>query len=228
MRKRYIDYSTHHERISNPDQTKSKRFLVGLTGIPGSGKTTLADRLVKSINDQAGSNVSTIISLDGCRSALDMFEDPAEAHRRRGAPFTFDSQAYCNYLEDLLNRSDPPPAPSFSHTLKDPVKDSIPILPNNSIIILEGLYTLLDDGDVWRKASSLVHLGVLIETPIEIARQRLIQRHVLSGICKNLDQASSRADFNDLPNGKFLMDHMRKPDLIVQSVQDNSMVLQCP
>lgn len=247
-------------RNSPPDHS---RYLIGITGRPGSGKTTIANTLCQSINSHyrhqpnllvrstetkeglgiqsrdsitvadvdpidpsMNREISIVISLDGWhypRSVLDRFEDPVEAHRRRGSPKTFDSRGYLNFLRSLLKSTDGSSlirAPSFSHSLKDPIPDSISISPHQRIIILEGLYTLLEDSPDWKSASSLIHLPVLIEIDPDRSKRRLINRHVLSGICQDADQASQRVDFNDHPNGEYLLSHSRKPEIIIESIED--------
>ncbi|MBW0474596.1 hypothetical protein O181_014311 [Austropuccinia psidii MF-1] len=164
------------------------------------------------------------------RSVLDTFEDPVEAHRRRGAPHTFDSKFYRKFIKSLLEptSSETLFAPSFSHTAKDPVLDAIPILPNHKIIIIEGLYTSLQEGEDWKMASSLIHLSILVNVSPQLSRQRLIQRHVSSGICSDSQQAAERVDFNDQPNGEYLLSHLRVPDLVIESVEDASITLETP
>src|SRR5207244_3462251 len=68
-------------------------YLVGISGIPGSGKTTLTDAL-HALRPNAG-----VLPMDGYhlpRSQLD-----AEGLRRRGAQFTFDAALFRADLERL-------------------------------------------------------------------------------------------------------------------------------
>lgn len=55
---------------SSNDQTQLKRCIVAIAGIPGSGKTTFATRLVNAINnnykpDNDSHNIAVLIGLDG-------------------------------------------------------------------------------------------------------------------------------------------------------------------
>ena len=66
--------------------TGNSQFWIGLAGGPGSGKSTLAQALQARLG-----KLLTIIPLDGYhyyRRELDAMEDPDEAYKRRGAPFT--------------------------------------------------------------------------------------------------------------------------------------------
>ena len=72
---------------------RDRRYVVGLAGCPGSGKTTTAAAVVARCNalaQKAGlaPDFAALLPMDGFhlyRRQLDAMPDPAEAHRRRGA-----------------------------------------------------------------------------------------------------------------------------------------------
>lgn len=77
---------------------------MGIAGVPGSGKSTLAAHLEARINALAGRAVAAAVPMDGyhlTRAQLDAMPDPEEAHRRRGAPWTFDPASYIAALRSL-------------------------------------------------------------------------------------------------------------------------------
>jgi pantothenate kinase len=114
------------------------------------------------------------------RAHLDTMPDPAEAHRRRGAAFTFDGEAYATFLASVREsiRADGLSilAPSFSHELKDPTPDAIAILPHHRIVIFEGLYVLLDV-EPWRRAARMLDERWIVTVTRDTARRRLIKRY---------------------------------------------------
>jgi pantothenate kinase len=121
------------------------RFMVGIAGAPGSGKSTLASEVTSRINAAAGRAVAVRVPMDGFhlfRRELDQMPDPAAAHARRGAPWTFDAAAYVACLRRLkLGAAEA--VPSFDHGVGDPVAGDIAVLPKHRIIISEGNYLLL-------------------------------------------------------------------------------------
>src|ERR1700761_7450290 len=73
------------------------RLVVGVAGPPGSGKSTVAEHVAQIINQRAAATKparrAQTVSLDGfhyTRAVLDSFPNRDEAHKRRGAPWTFD------------------------------------------------------------------------------------------------------------------------------------------
>jgi energy-coupling factor transporter ATP-binding protein EcfA2 len=72
-----------------------RRVLVGLCGIPGSGKSQLARHVAAQLNEKAGSDIAIVIGMDGwhlTRAQLEAMPDPQLAKDRRGAAWTFDDK----------------------------------------------------------------------------------------------------------------------------------------
>jgi pantothenate kinase len=201
----------------------SSRLLIGLSGIPASGKSTLADLIVQRTNqllEQASyssddqNEVSTraiTVGLDGwhlTRAQLDAFPgDEAQlAHDKRGAHWTFDSSAYVAFIHSLrqtvTTTSAVITAPSFDHAVKDPTPEAIRIMPHHRIILIEGLYTFLSI-EPWCQGGKLLDERWFVDVDILEARRRLIARHVVTGVAKDWEEAAARADTNDMPSMHF-------------------------
>lgn len=124
--------------------------------------------------------------------SLTLLQDPLEAHRRRGAPFTFNLHSYLSFLSLLSSSplSVPIPYPTFSHTIGDPVSGTV-VTSEHRIVLLEGLYNLLDDPG-WKTVRKSCTATVWVQVEWQVARERLIERHVLTGVCSTLDEAKER------------------------------------
>ena len=57
-----------------------------------------------------------------------------------------------------------------------------------------------------------------MSVPREIARERLIARHIASGIEQNREAAALRADKNDLLNADLIMQNLLMPDLTIENL----------
>ncbi|CAD6593487.1 MAG: hypothetical protein ASARMPRED_007571 [Alectoria sarmentosa] len=214
----------------------SKRLLIAVSGIPGSGKTTLAKLVAEGLNaihnEQApgcaSTPIATSVPMDGyhlSRAQLSAMPDPNTAHHRRGAAFTFDDKAFLELVKTLritlLPESKIVYAPSFDHAIKDPVADDIPIHPASRIVIFEGNYLSLDQG-LWKEAAELMDELWFVEVDFETARTRLLVRHVAAGIAKDEEEAGNRADEIDLVNGRQIVGQRLDVQEVITSKEDES------
>ena len=213
--------------LSGTAHPAPQRLLVGISGIPASGKTTFAQILTERINrilNQARSPAqlsesstthdiqadvkhpqAILVGLDGwhlTRAQLDVFPDPKTAHDRRGSHWTFDGDSYASFvraLRDITTGNSVISAPSFDHALKDPTPDAVSIYPYHRIVIIEGLYVFLSIKP-WSEGGLLLDERWFIQVdPVE-ARRRLVKRHVLTGVAKDSKEAEWRANENDGPS----------------------------
>lgn len=219
------------------DVSASKRLLIAVSGIPGSGKTTLAAKVSQGLNElhaqqspatHNGSPLSAFLPMDGyhlSRAQLDALPDPVTAHARRGAAFTFDGDSFLTLVKKLREPICPESstlyAPSFDHALKDPVSDDIAIAPSVRIIIFEGNYLSLNKNP-WSDAAELMDELWFVEVDFDVARKRLVHRHVKAGIAKDEEEARKRADENDLVNGSEIVEGRLDVHEIIHSKEDGS------
>jgi len=131
-----------------------------------------------------------------------LFPYPQQAHDRQGSYWTFDGIGYINFVRSLRTELEPDTsiitAPSFDHAVKDPIPDAVSIYLYHQIVIIEGLYTFLSI-EPW-SAGGLLDKWWFLNVDIEAARRRLVKHHVVSRVAKDLEQASWRADENDMPS----------------------------
>ncbi|RDL38068.1 Uncharacterized protein BP5553_05501 [Venustampulla echinocandica] len=216
----------------------SKRLLIAISGIPGSGKTTLAKTVTSRLNALHASKdqnqtktsppIAAFIPMDGyhlSRAQLSSMPDPQLAHDRRGAEFTFDGDAFVMLVksirEPLTSSTTVLYAPSFDHAIKDPVLEDIPITPTDRIIVFEGNYLSLNK-EPWKEAAGLMDELWFVEVDFDTAGKRLVPRHVKAGIAANEEAAWKRVNENDLVNGKEIVDGRLEVDEVVVSREDDA------
>ncbi|KAK4033961.1 ATP-dependent kinase [Parachaetomium inaequale] len=214
---------------------ENMRFLIAIGGIPGSGKTTLSKRLTATLNARHVAQfpdqppVAAFVPMDGyhyTRAQLDAMPDPATAHARRGAEFTFDGEGFLALVKRLKEPVTAETAtifaPSFDHAIKDPKENDIPVEKTHRIVVLEGNYLLLNKPP-WSHAAALTSLKIFVSVPRSLARTRLAARHLAAGLASTPEAADRRAVENDLPNGDTIL-ALRVPDVdeVVESLEDGA------
>jgi pantothenate kinase len=104
------------------------RAIIAVAGPPGSGKSTIADEVVRRLNKTAANPFAVVMSIDGFhlpRKTLNQLPNWEEAYERRGVAWTFDAPGAVNLVKRLQqtksDRTAIISAPSFNHAEKDPV-----------------------------------------------------------------------------------------------------------
>jgi pantothenate kinase len=197
--------------------TDKQRIVVGLSGIPASGKSSLAHAVVSRINalhqqssatnHEASEEIAIVVGFDGwhlSRASLASMPNPEEAFARRGAHWTFSADGYVKFVQSLSNVESPIFAPSFSHSTKDPVENDIRVESWHKIVLIEGLYVFLST-EPWKHAGEILDERWFVDIDFDKARSRLIKRHVETGVTSTAEEAKERAEQNDLPSELFLL-----------------------
>ncbi len=142
--------------------SERKPHVLGLSGLPGSGKTTVA-RLVRG---------AFSMSLD------DFYLSKAERAERglrwRGGPGSHDLELLYEVLERIRSRTAPVTIPRFDHGRDDRGEPTtLEVVPD--LVIVEGWF-LGYGGQGYGRVRDLLDLLVFIDVPLEEARARRFDR----------------------------------------------------
>jgi pantothenate kinase len=206
------------ELMSRRSGKPERRIVIALAGLPGSGKSTMAARLADAVNARAGAGVMVGLGMDGfhlTRAELARFADPAEAMKRRGAPWTFDAAGLGQRLADLRHSQRQVQWPDFDHGVGDPVADAIAVLPSTRIVLVEGLYLLHDDQG-WQHAHLFDECWFL-DVPMDVAMSRLVQRHMAANH-QSREVALQRLVVNDHLNAEIVLKSRGRAQWLVENV----------
>ncbi|KAI8057061.1 P-loop containing nucleoside triphosphate hydrolase protein [Syncephalis plumigaleata] len=198
---------------------QNKRYILGIAGVPGSGKTWLAQHLVNAINEEFNTTIAVALSMDGfhlTKEQLRAMPDPEMAFCRRGSAWTFDANGFAMAVELLTSTPIDKQLtwPSFDHAIGDPIPDDITIQSSQRIIIIEGLYLALDELP-WSQVP-YDNLWLIRLPDCQIAYDRLIRRHQEAGLAKNAEQAQQRIEQNDQLNAQHVLSSYRKGTRIIE------------
>ena len=186
---------------------RGNRVILGLTGAPGAGKSSLAAALHALFPSE-----SQVVPMDGFHLAN---VELARLNLRhcKGAPQTFDSGGYVELLTRLRKQKmgEVIYAPEFRRDLEEPIAGAIPVFSETQLIITEGNYLLLSDGH-WSEIASLLDESWYVDIEQSLRIERLTKRHEQFG--KPHAHALQWIKQTDEPNARLIESTRERATLI--------------
>jgi pantothenate kinase len=191
------------------------RHILGITGAPGAGKSTLAAELVARL----GPDAAVLIGMDG----FHLDDEILRAHGsfdRKGAIDTFDGDGYAALLQRVAaaRPGDPPIyAPRFDRSLEASLAGAVEIPSTVPLVVTEGNYLLADSGP-WPRARAALDEVWFLDLDDETRRARLIARHRSYG--RSDAEARQRALGSDETNAQLIAAARSRADLALRWRRD--------
>jgi pantothenate kinase len=186
-----------------------QRYMLGLAGAPGAGKSTVAQRLLEALPGRA-----VVVPMDGYHLANSELARLGRAGRK-GAPDTFDSAGYVALLARLRLRAagEVVYAPEYRREIEEGVAGAIAVPPEIELIITEGNYLLLDQGH-WAGVRAQLDAVWYVDIDGDLRRERLAARHMRYG--RTAEQARDWVLCTDEPNALLVEASKVRADLVLR------------
>jgi pantothenate kinase len=184
------------------------RAVLGISGAPGAGKSTLTAALAADLGDEA-----VVVGMDGFHL------HDAELARlgrsdRKGAPDTFDVAGYTALLRRVRTETyQTVYAPEFDRAREESIAGAVAVRPEHRLVITEGNY-LLHDGPGWSEVRALLDAAWYVEVAEELRVTRLVERHIAHG--KPPEVARRWATVSDQANAEVVARSRGAADLLVR------------
>ncbi|WP_218021604.1 nucleoside/nucleotide kinase family protein [Nocardia acidivorans] len=201
-------------RIRRSADGQAGRFVLGIAGPPGAGKSTLARGVRDELNLAAGGPIAEVAPMDGFHLTTAQLLAMGEVGRK-GAPDTFDAGAYV----DLLRRLREAPLgqsiswPTYDREIHDPVPGGV-VFGDQRIVVTEGNYLLLEDFGAWSEVRPLLDETWYLDVPRPVIEQRLVRRHIRGG--RTPEAAKTKVAQSDLLNARLVEGTRPRADLVLR------------
>lgn len=186
------------------------RAILGITGAPGAGKSTVGRRIV----DALGPDRAVLVPMDGFHLANSVLLSNG-LRQVKGAIQTFDDAGYANLLLRIRdqNPGEVIYAPSFDRGLEEPIAGSIPVRAEVPLVVTEGNYLLAEAG-AWPLARGCLTESWFLDPDRTRRHNWLITRHMDYG--KSAEDARLWALGSDEDNAKLIESMAHRADRVLR------------
>lgn len=215
--------AVHHPIVrwcNKQQKAQSGRFVVFLSGPPGSGKSTIAalwERLAGEMNVSEEPISWQALPMDGFHFTNSLLAErtvnragtPIPLSKIKGAPESFDF-ADLTAAIDRVDSGCTISWPLYDRKIHDPVPDALPVI-QEGVIVIEGNYLLLDE-PVWKDLACKADLRIFVECTESVAKERIISRAVRGG--RSRRDAEAYYEFTDKFNFERVMKKRMDNDIV--------------
>jgi len=194
------------------DKAAGRRVAIGLAGGPGVGKSTLAADLVAALNETDPGSAA-LVPMDGFHMKHAKLETMSQTDFK-GAPHTFEGEAFVAFLGRLKAATGPMSGPGYSRKIEDTVEDAFTVAAEVKVLVVEGNYLLLGD-EPWAGVKPLLDFSAFITVPRDLVRARLMNRHAAEGLFTE-ERNRAHIERNDLPNYDLVMRSQDRADVVIE------------
>ncbi|OJX17122.1 MAG: hypothetical protein BGO82_05685 [Devosia sp. 67-54] len=186
------------------------RRVLGIAGGPGTGKSTMAQRLAAELG-----GVAAYVPMDGFHMKHAKLESLGTA-ADKGMPHTFEGAAFADFLMQLKAATADLAGPGYSRKIEDVVDEAFVVPATTRLLVVEGNYLLLATAPWWR-VRPLLDRAIFLAVPRELVRARLMKRHAEEGL---FTEARNRAHIErvDLVNYDTVMRSRPRADIAIDIV----------
>ncbi len=218
-------FTVFREALDN--RPVSERVIVGLAGLPGSGKSTVAALLAYLGSRRPDPLPVAAVSIDGWHwpnavldtmPASDPAGRPVTMRNRKGSPASFDVAGIVRAIAMLRDAYVPTRLPVYDRRVHEPVAGALVVAPGVRLILLEGNYVLCREPP-WNQVYEQLDLALFLDADPATCRDAVIHRHVLGGASR--EEAIRKYEDNDRANADVVAASRRLADVVVRVDADH-------
>jgi pantothenate kinase len=152
-----------------------RRVIVGITGAPGAGKSTLAEALAACFEPDA-----VAVPMDGFHLSNVELKRLGLSNRKGALP-TFDGDGFVHLLERIHAADGLVYAPAYSRVVHESIGGVIPVFASTRLVVVEGNYLLVPE-QPWLRGRALLDLAIYLDVPDHVRVPLLLERQRSFGL----------------------------------------------
>jgi pantothenate kinase len=191
------------------------RRVLGITGAPAGGKSTLAEWLVTELRRDRPETVAHV-GMDAFHLGHALLTARGQV-AVKGAPHTFDALGYAALLDRIRSTRDPVFAPRFHREIEDSIAAEVEVAPAVALVVTEGNY-LLHAEPPWDRIRPLLDEAWYVHLDDAERRRRLVARRL--GYGQSRAEAERWAAGSDEDNARLVASTRSAADLVVEVAAD--------
>jgi pantothenate kinase len=196
-------------RIKEKSLKNSGRFIIGIVGKPGAGKSTLTSYLIENLPK----NSISLVPMDGYHLSNIQLQRLGLSDRK-GAFNTFDANGYVNLLKRINSDFDKDIYfPIFHREIEESYAADGIVPAETKIVLTDGNYLLLNQGG-WEAVAQELDEVWYLKIDDKLRLERLVKRHEMYG--KDSEAALAWATGTDEHNAKLVELTADKADVIIE------------
>ncbi|HSZ42592.1 MAG TPA: nucleoside/nucleotide kinase family protein [Trebonia sp.] len=204
------------EAVAAAQSAAGRRIVLGLTGPPGAGKSTLAEFIVRYAQERMGESWAAYFPMDGYHLSNAQLARLG-LENRKGAPATFDVGGYVAMLSRLTSDSgEDVYVPEYDRSLHEPIAARLLVPAKARLIVTEGNYLALDEAR-WRNPRQFIDQLWYVEAPDPLREERLVARQLAGG--REEEAAREWVAASDRPNGELVKLSRARTDRTITPVR---------
>jgi putative kinase len=188
---------------------KENILIVGISGAPGTGKSTISEMIVDELNKNG--IYTQYCPMDGFHFTNKKLTE-MQLSNVKGKMKTFDVDYLNSCIKRLKSKDIPFYWPTYCREIHDPVIKGILISDKTKIFIVEGNYIYLKYNG-WDRINKSFDLKIFLTATEDVIKFRLLKRHLAGG--KSYDVAVEKVENVDIPNAHEILKSQCEADIVV-------------